>query len=356
MKKRLAAAILATAMVCSMAACGGSSVSATTAAAAETKAAESAAETKAAGESKAAGDAASAVWPGGTVTLLCGFGAGGSSDLGVRSLATTLEKQTGQSFVVSNVTGANGWMAFSQCLEAKPDGNTICLVNTPTLFTDYLDPQQQHKETMDNWDFIANHVIDYGVLVTKKGKYKDLKDFLEAAKADGGLTVGDVGANGNKHIATLQLQAANDGTTLTPVHQKGWSDNYAALLGDTLDAVSATYGDIASILGDGEVDVLCVFADKKLEALPEVPTCEEAGGGKVVSAPSRGYMLPKGVDPAVKSAIDAAFEKAIKDPDHQADMTKLGLNVQYIGGQDYIDMLKKQEKDIVDLKPVLGWQ
>lgn len=349
MKKRsVVATMLAAAMALSLTACGSKSADTpqTTAAAADTNTTAAAAA-----DSNSTSD-----WPKQTVTLICGFGAGGSSDLGVRSLATALEKQTGQSFVVQNVTGANGWMAWAQLLHSKADGYTIALVNTPTLFTDYLDPQQGHSETMADFDFICNHVIDTGLLVAKTGKYADMAAFMDAAKSDGGVTVGDVGANGNKHIATVQLQAANDGSTLTPVHQSGWSDNYAAVLGGTLDAVSATYGDVASILADGDIQVLCVFADERLDVLPDVPTCKEAGFGDVVSEPTRGYMLLKGVDAATKAKIDEVFEKAIADTDHQAEMSNLGLIVDYIGGDEYLDLLKSQEQDIIALKPELGWE
>ncbi len=37
-------------------------------------------------------------------------------------------------------------------------------------------------------------------------------------------------------------------------------------------------------------------------------------------------------------------------------MAKLGLAVQYVDGQEYIDMLKKQEADIVNLETMLGWK
>ena len=336
-KKNLLAAAMAVLTAVSLTACGNQSGASSQTAAA------------------AGSESTTSDWPKQTVTLICGFGAGGSSDLGVRSLATSLEKQTGVSFVVQNVTGANGWMAWSQLLHSKADGYTIALVNTPALFTDYLDPQQGHTETMDDFDFICNHVIDTGLIVTKTGKYADMAAFMEMAKSDGGVTVGDVGANGNKHIATLQLEAANDGATLTPVHQSGWSDNYAALLGDSLDAVSATYGDVASVLADGDVQVLCVFSDERLKILPDVPTCKEMGFGDVISEPSRGYMLPKGVDAATKAKIDEAFEAAIADADHQAEMESLGLLVNYVGGEDYVEMLKSQEQDIIDLMPALGW-
>lgn len=296
-----------------------------------------------------------AAWPSGTVTMLCGFGAGGSSDLETRAVATYLEKVTGGTFVIQNVTGANGWMAWDQLLRSDADGLTLAMVNTPALFYDYLDPSQGHSETMDDFEFICNEVIDYGVLVCKKGAYANIDEFMTAAKAAGGVTVGDVGANGNKHIATIQTGLENPDATLTAVHQSGWSDNYASLLGGTVDAVSAVYGDIASVLADGELTVLCVFNNERIEVLPDVPTLEEAGYGAVYSAPSRGYFMPKGVDAATKEAIVAAFNAAINDAGHVAELENMGLMVNYMEGDEYINFLKGQESDVVALKPQLGW-
>ena len=313
-------------------------------------------KTNGGGSTPAGNNTSSGGWPNGTVTLLCGFGAGGSSDLEVRSLATYLEKKTGGTFVIQNVTGANGWMAWDQLLHADKDGQTIAMVNTPALFYDYLDPSQGHKETMDDFDFICNEVIDYGVLVCAKGAYADINAFMDAAKSSGGVTVADVGANGNKHIAVLEAGIANPDATLTSVHQNGWSDNYAALLGGTVDAVSATYGDIASVLADGELDVLCVFNNERIDVLPDVPTLEEAGFGTVYSAPSRGYFLPPGVDAATKEAILSAFNEAINDADHVAELEALGLMVNYMDGDEYLSFLKGQESDVIDLKPALGWE
>lgn len=298
---------------------------------------------------------AASAWPNGTVTLLCGFGAGGSSDIETRTLATYLEKVTGGTFVVQNVTGANGWMAWDQLLNSDADGQTLAMVNTPALFYDYLDPSQGHKETMDDFDFICNEVIDFGVLVCKKGTYANMDEFMAMAKTDG-ATVADVGANGNKHIAIIEMGLQNPDADLISVHQSGWADNYAALLGGTVDAVSAVYGDIASILAEDELTVLCVFNDERVDVLPDVPTCEEAGYGAVYEAPARGYMMPKGIDAATKEAIVKAFNAAVNDPDHVADLEKMGLIVNYKEGDEYVDFLKGQETTVMALKPQLGWE
>ena len=108
-------------------------------------------------------------------------------------------------------------------------------------------------------------------------------------------------------------------------------------------------------MADGEIDVLCVFNNERIEQLPDVPTFEEAGFGKVYEQVTRGYMMPKGVDPAMKEAIVKAFSEAIANEDHLKEMEGLGLIPAYMEGQEYIDFLKSQEADVTTLKPELGW-
>jgi len=338
MKKELALSIALA--LCLLAGCGGTAGR----------------STPAAGDSSsAAAEPAVGSWPAGTVTILCGYGAGGSSDLEIRSLTTYLEKYTGGTFVVQNITGANGWMAWDQLLRSDADGLTLAMVNTPAFFYDYLDPSQGHSETMEDFDFICNEVSDFGVLVCDPDRYADIHAFMEAAKAPGGVTVADVGANGNKHIATIEMGLNNPDATLTPVHQSGWSDNYAAVLGGTVDAASATFGDITSVLGEGNLRILCVFNSERVDAAPDVPTLEEAGYGPVYSPVARGYFMPKGVDAATKAAIAEAFEKAILDEEHAVELASLGAMLDYKAGEEYIEFLKSQESAVIALKPQLGW-
>ena len=176
----------------------------------------------------------------------------------------------------------------------------------------------------------------------KKGKFNDLKSFMEYAKTNE-VTVGDVGLGGNKHMQTEELAKANPDSKITPVHMGGWAENYAGVLGGHIDAVSATIGDVLNQLSEGEVEILCVFAPERSELLPDVQTCEEAGFGKVYGPSSRGYLMPTGVDEAVLSKIQEAFKNAITNPEHIEKMKELGLEVDYLDKEQY-DTLKKMKK------------
>ncbi|SCZ79509.1 tripartite tricarboxylate transporter substrate binding protein [Acidaminobacter hydrogenoformans] len=289
------------------------------------------------------------------VNILVGYGAGGSSDIGVRMLQPYLEKELDTTVNVINKPGANGWIAWTDLSKAKPDGLTIALVNIPGFYSGYLDKQQNRSENLESFDFIANHVTDWGVLVAKKGQFENMEDFMKNAKSSE-VTIGDVGMGGNKHIQIEELKNANPDAKLTPIHMKGFAENYAGLLGGHIDAVSATMGDIISQMSEGELEVLCVFAPERSEMLPDVQTCEELGFGQVYGPSSRGYMLPKGVDQEVVSIIEEAFKKAINDPEQISKMRELGLAVDYFDGEEYDAFLKENETKLRSMTKLLGWE
>lgn len=305
------------------------------------------------GDSSAkAGNAGS--YPSKPVTIVVGYGAGGSSDLGVRMLQPHLEKELGQSVVVVNKTGAQGWVAWSELAKAKPDGYTLGLVNIPGFYSGYLDEQQNRKESIKTFDFLVNHVSDWGLLVVKKGKYKDMNDFMEKAKE--GVIVGDVGVGGNKHMATEELARKNKDTKISAVHMKGWADNYAALLGDTLDAVSCTIGDVINQIDEGNLEILCIFSDTRSEMLPDVKTAEELGFGDVVAPSTRGYIMPVGVDNEIREKILNAFEKAINNEEHIEEMRKIGLAVDYFSGAEYQTFIEENEEKAKAMAEIFGWK
>ncbi len=63
------------------------------------------------------------------VTLIVPWPAGGTTDVGMRALATATEKHLGQSIVIENRPGGSGTLAPGQmAATAKPDGYTIAQI------------------------------------------------------------------------------------------------------------------------------------------------------------------------------------------------------------------------------------
>ena len=69
------------------------------------------------------------------VRLVVGYAAGGPADQAARLFATALGKSLNTNVVVENKGGANGTLAASEVVRAKPDGMTIWFAAsaTPTV-------------------------------------------------------------------------------------------------------------------------------------------------------------------------------------------------------------------------------
>lgn len=303
--------------------------------------------------------AASGEWqPNRSVTMLVPWSAGGGSDLAVRTLVPYLEDDLGVSITVVNSTGANGWIAWNELLKADPDGYTIAQMNIPTVYSGYLDPQQNRSENLDSFALVANEISDWGCLVVKHGdsRFSDAKSFIDYAM-DNELLAGDNGVGTNKHLLAEDLKANFPGIQLTEVHQAGWSDTYAALLGGHVDVGWGSIGEAIQAYQDGEVDILCVFATDRSSLLPDVPTFNEVMEGYNITSPSdRGFALPAGVDQAVYDRWVRAMDKAINNEEFIAKMAELGQAVNYMGGQDYTDYAKEQEANMSKFADILGWK
>ena len=61
----------------------------------------------------------------------------------------------GVSMTVVNSTGANGWIAWNDLLKADPGSYTIAQMNIPTIYSGYMDPQQNWDENLDNFALVA---------------------------------------------------------------------------------------------------------------------------------------------------------------------------------------------------------
>ncbi len=295
--------------------------------------------------------------PSRSVTVLVPWSAGGGSDLAVRTLVPYLEDDLGVSITVVNSTGANGWIAWNELLKADPDGYTIAQMNIPTVYSGYLDPQQNRNENLDSFALVANEISDWGCLVVKAGdtRFSDAKSFIEYGMSNE-LLAGDNGVGTNKHLLTENLKSQFKGLQLTSVHQAGWSDTYAALLGGHIDVGWGSIGETLQGYQDGEVDILCVFATERSSLLPDVPTFNEEMSGYDVTSPSdRGFALPAGVDQAVYDRWVKAMDNCINNPEFIQKMADLGQAVNYLGGDDYTAYAKEQEGQMAKFSEILGW-
>lgn len=288
-----------------------------------------------------------------TIQVLVGFAAGGSSDAGARILASGLEKELGTSVLVVNKPGASGQIAYTALTQAKPDGYTIVNTNFPSSIVSYLDPTRKATYSRKNFEVLALHVIDPGLIAVKADSpYKTLKDLVEAAKANPRkVTISTTGIQSDEAFAILQLQKMT-GTKFAMVHfAQGIAPSVIALMGGKIDAFCGNVGDLLSQFKSGEVRILGIMDHEQSRFYPGVKTFEEQGY-KLSNSASRGFAAPEGTPREVVETLSQAIRKVVATEDHKKRMADMGLTLRYMDPAQYAKYWSEYEATYRELLPL----
>ena len=284
------------------------------------------------------------------LTIMVGFGAGGSSDVGVRILGEALKKVIGQTVLVENRAGAGGqvlWTDFKN--NAKPDGYTLALINIPQIQTVVFDPARKPAFTMKDLQPVANHVQDPGaIFVGAESPYKTLEDFLSAAKANPGqVKASTTGIGSDDHLAVLDLQRKAN-LRFNIIHLVDTPAALKAALGGHIDVDFDNVGGFLPTVRSGQGRVLAVFSEQRFPDLPDVPTMREKGID-LISSSTRGYVFPAGTPTEIVQYMEESIRKAMDDPDHVKRMKEAGLTLKFMGVEEYTKFIESQNERAKDL-------
>ena len=103
---------------------------------------------------------------------------------------------------------------------------------------------------------------------------------------------------------------------------------------------------------DGQIKILAVAAEERVEQLPDVPTYRELGEDFIDGA-DRGIAIRKGVDEEVYNYLVEEFKKVIETPEFKAAMEKIGGIGMYKTPEQYQSYMDNTYQSIVDILPKL---
>lgn len=292
------------------------------------------------------GSSGASTFPTRDITLLIAYAAGGGTDVGARTLQPFVEEELGGSLQIVNKPAGAGWAAWTDLINAKPDGYTLGFINTPNLQMGYLNPAFHRNNGLSDFTPIANQVTDYGAIGVRAGdkRFKNIGDLINLAKTEQ-LTATSTGVGSDDHLASLTLNDKYD-TKFKAIHGEGAADSKSEVLGGHVDVMFANVGEIKPLHDDGKIKVLAVMRDdeKRSEFLPDAPTLHEAGYPGVASWSSRGIAGPADMDPEVLEKLTKAISAAINNPKHKKKMAKVGLAVDLVKRDEYMDKILKPDE------------
>lgn len=272
-----------------------------------------------------------AEWPSKPITVLMGFPAGSGVDVIARMLQPSLEKSLGQRLVIDYKPGAGGNVASETVAHAKPDGYTFLL---GTAATHGVNPALYPRLSFDvEADFTPiSTLVDVSNVLTINPAVIDaasVKDFIAKVKAaPGKYNYASTGNGTGTHLAFAEF-VHKAGLDMVHVPYKGGPDAIQAVLkGD----VCCIFNQVQTVLQHakaGKVRLLGVTTKKRVAAIPDVPTIDEAGVPGYESYTWFAIFGPKGLDRAIAEKMNLAIKTALGDPETQKKLAELGNTPRY---------------------------
>jgi len=269
---------------------------------------------------------AHAGYPDKPVKLLVPWPPGGSADAVGRQIANALGVGLGQTVFVENQAGASGNIGTGAFVRSQPDGYTLPLA---TSSTNSAGPSLFSKlpfHPIDDFVPITLAAAAPSVLVVSANSpYKSVKDLVDAAKAKPGkLTYGSGGSGNSAHLAGA-LFASTMGIDTVHVPYRGNAPANVDLLGGQIDFMFDNNA-VAMIKG-GKLRPLAATGDRRIAALPDVPTFKELGFPAVYLTTWYGLAAPKGTPQAVIDKVYAALGEGLKKTEADKRLGDLGFDV-----------------------------
>lgn len=284
--------------------------------------------------------------PSGDVSILIPVAAGGGTDLTWRTVAESTKDILGRNIVVVNKPGAGGSVGLAEASRLKADGLHLSSY-TSEIYT--LPIFQQTAFTPEDFKPVILVNFDPAALVVPADSpYKTIEEFIAAAKENpGGISVGNSGFGNIWHLSAAAF-AEKAGIELKQVPFEGAAPTVQAALGGHINAFVASPPEVASQVEAGQLRILAVMSDERLEKFPDVPTLKDINIDFSVGT-WRGLGVPKDTpDEAVKIIHDAIAE-GIQSESFKSFMQERGMGIKYMNTEDFTKFAAEQRPQSEEL-------
>jgi len=289
-----------------------------------------------------AGDEAEANFPTRTLTIICPYAAGGGTDLFARGLARAAESELGRTITVSNIIGGAGSIGHAAGISARPDGYTITAITFELVS---LPLQGLAPFTHEDFDLLMRINMDPGALAVRSDFPADtLEEFIDWVRKRGRVQIANSGPGSSFHLASARMGEVLE-IPISHIPFNGASPAITALVGGHVDAVVAGPGEMQVQVEAGNLKVLGVMSEERLDLSPDFPTFRELGYD-VVMGTWRGLAVPQGTPPLVRKKLMAAFLVAMNSDEFRTFATRSGLNLAFADAEDFRKSVRQQSEQI----------
>ena len=291
-------------------------------------------------------------YPDRPIQIYVPFAAGSASDVITRILLGRMATSLGHAFVVENRPGAGGNIGTAAAAHAAPDGYTLVMSTSgPLAANKAMFKELGYDPQKDFAPICLFATLPNIVVINAKLPPKTLLDLVNYAKEHPRkLNYGSVGVGSSQHLAGAYFEQLT-GTQLVHVPYSNIANYTPDFLSGQVPVGFQLLPNVIGLIKNGDARALAVAGNKRLTALPDVPTAAEAGLQGYESAAWLALLAPARMDPALVDRLYAAAQDAMNDPKVRALFAEQGAEPTNLGPED---LKKFMASEILKWSEVIG--
>jgi putative tricarboxylic transport membrane protein len=281
---------------------------------------------------------------------------GGGYDTTARTVQKVMDDaKITTSTQVFNLPGAGGTVGLQRTVNEKGNGKLAMQMGLGVVGAAYT---QKSKATLNDTTPIAKLIEEAGaIVVSKNSPYQDINQLIEAWKKDPSkLNVGGGSSPGGPdHLLPMQLAKAVgiDPKKVSFISYDGGGELLPAILGNKISFGASGFGEFLEQVKAGSVRVLAVTSEKRIDALPDVPTLKEKGVDFTFTN-WRGIVAPPEISDADKKVWIDVLTKMHDSQAWKDELEKRGWTDAFQTGDEFGSFLTSENERVAGVMTDLG--
>ncbi len=274
--------------------------------------------------SVAAPSFAQSAWPNKPIRIIVPYTPGGFTDQMARLVQQGLQQRLGQPVIIDNKPGANSLIGVEALAKAPPDGSTFGVVIAAYAANTTLYPKLPYDPKKDLVGVSLMGVSPLLAAVNINAPFKTARELIDYAKANPGKISFGSSGNGSAAHLTSELWKSLTGTYMVHIPYRGAVPALTDLLGGQIQLFFDAPTGLINQGKAGKVRLIGVASDRRLPAVPDVPTFIEQGFAGFTGSTWAGMLAPAGTPRDIVKRMSEEVARIIKADDTRARLDAMG--------------------------------
>jgi tripartite-type tricarboxylate transporter receptor subunit TctC len=276
-----------------------------------------------------------------TITIMVPFSTSTGLDIMARLVGEELSKRWSQPVIIKNLPGASGVIGTEQVARAEPDGHTILFTATSYALNAVFNKSLPYDPIKDFRAIIEMARATWSLAVNPAFPAQTAKELVDYVKANPGKVSYATPGMATPHYLAMELLKAREKLDMVHIPYGGQAQAVTDVLGGHVPVMVFPTHTALPYARDNKLRILGVFADKRVDIAPDLPTMTEQGYPVSIDV-WYGFLAPGKTPTAIVEKYNKAIGEIMQLPKVREVLAGQGLVVTG-GTPEQLDSLVKSQ-------------